>query len=53
MFMIIEEYILLPTAAFGRGGFCKLHVSGNSITDAGMDDGDLVSNQETKFETNK
>jgi SOS-response transcriptional repressor LexA len=49
MFMIIEEYILLPTAAFGKGGFCKLHVSGNLITDAGIDDDDLVSNQETKL----
>ena len=38
----IEEYISLPTAIFGKGDFYILHASGNSMIDAGIDDGDLV-----------
>ena len=38
----IEEYISLPTAIFGKGDFYILHASGDSMVDAGIDDGDLV-----------
>lgn len=38
----IEEYVSLPTAIFGRGDFFILRASGNSMIDAGIDDGDLV-----------
>lgn len=38
----IEEYISLPTAIFGKGDFYILRASGDSMVDAGIDDGDLV-----------
>jgi repressor LexA len=38
----IEEYISLPTAIFGKGDFFILRASGNSMIEAGIDDGDLV-----------
>lgn len=38
----IEEYVSLPTAIFGNGDFYLLRASGNSMIDAGIDDGDLV-----------
>ena len=38
----IEEYVSLPTAIFGKGDFFILTASGNSMIDAGIDDGDLV-----------
>lgn len=38
----IEEYISLPTAIFGKGDFYILHASGDSMIEAGIDDGDLV-----------
>ena len=38
----IEEYIALPTAIFGNGDFFALRASGDSMTEAGIDDGDLV-----------
>ena len=37
----IEEYVSLPTAIFGKGDFI-LRASGQSMIDAGIDDGDLV-----------
>ena len=38
----IREYISLPTASSARGYFFILRASGNSMIDAGIDDGDLV-----------
>lgn len=38
----IDEYIALPTAIFGNGDYFALRASGNSMTGAGIDDGDLV-----------
>ena len=38
----IEEYIRLPKIITGEGEFYLLTASGNSMIDAGIDDGDLV-----------
>ena len=38
----VEEIIQLPTALFGKGDLFLLHASGDSMTGAGIDDGDLV-----------
>ena len=38
----IEEYVQLPTAIFGKGDFFLLRASGDSMIEAGIDDGDLV-----------
>ena len=38
----IEEYIRLPVAIFGRGDFYILRANGESMIEAGIDDGDLV-----------
>ena len=38
----IEEYVQLPTAIFGKGDFFLLRSSGDSMIEAGIDDGDLV-----------
>ena len=38
----IEEIVQLPTAIFGKGSLFLLHASGDSMTGAGIDDGDLV-----------
>lgn len=38
----IEEYISLPSAVFGHGELYILKASGDSMIDAGIDDGDLV-----------
>lgn len=38
----IEEYIKLPTSLLGQGKFFILHASGQSMIDAGIEDGDLV-----------
>ena len=38
----IEEYVRLPVALFGKGDFFLLKASGDSMIDAGIDDGDLV-----------
>lgn len=38
----IEEYVSLPVSLFGRGEFYILNAAGNSMVDAGIDDGDLV-----------
>lgn len=37
-----EEYVPLPVSLFGAGDFFILRANGNSMTDAGIDDGDLV-----------
>ena len=38
----IREYISLPVSLFGKGQFYILEASGDSMVDAGIDDGDLV-----------
>lgn len=38
----IEEYVSLPTAIFGKGELFILRAYGDSMIEAGIDDGDLV-----------
>ena len=38
----IEEYVRLPVALFGSGEFYILRAKGDSLVDAGIEDGDLV-----------
>lgn len=38
----VEEIVQLPVSIFGRGNLFMLHASGDSMTGAGIDDGDLV-----------
>jgi len=38
----VEEIVQLPVAVFGKGPFFLLHASGDSMTGAGIEDGDLV-----------
>ena len=38
----IEEYVQLPTALFGKGDFFLLRASGDSMIEAGIDNGDFV-----------
>jgi repressor LexA len=39
---MVEEYIPLPVSIFGTGDYYALHASGDSMIDAGIDDGDLI-----------
>ena len=38
----IEEYVCLPESLFGKGEFFLLRARGDSMTGAGIEDGDLV-----------
>lgn len=38
----ITEYFKLPTSIFGKGEFFALYASGNSMINAGINDGDLL-----------
>lgn len=38
----VEEYVRLPISLFGNGDFYLLRASGDSMINAGIDDGDLV-----------
>ena len=38
----IEEYVRLPISLFGNGDFYILRANGDSMIEAGIDDGDLV-----------
>lgn len=38
----VEEYVRLPVALFGKGHFFILRAYGDSMVEAGIDDGDLV-----------
>ena len=38
----VEAYVPLPTDIFGKGDLYVLRATGDSMTDAGIDDGDLV-----------
>ena len=44
----VEEYIPLPTSIFGHGELYILRAHGNSMINAGIDDGDLVVVRKTK-----
>ncbi len=44
----IEECVTLPASLFGRGELFILRASGNSMIEAGIDDGDLVVIQKQK-----
>ena len=37
-----EEFVALPVALFGKGDFFILRTHGNSMTEAGIDEGDMV-----------
>ena len=39
---VIEEIVSLPRAVVGKGDFFMLHAAGDSMVDAGIDEGDLV-----------
>ena len=38
----IQEYVSLPVSLFGKGEFYILKATGDSMVDAGIEDGDLV-----------
>ena len=38
----VEEYVSLPVSLFGKGDFYILRAKGDSMVDAGIDEGDLV-----------
>ena len=38
----IEEYVRLPVSLFGRGDYFILRAKGDSMINAGIDDGDLI-----------
>lgn len=44
----IEEYVTLPVSMFGKGEFFILRASGESMIEAGINDGDLVVIREQK-----
>lgn len=44
----VEAYIKLPEAIFGRGEFYILHAKGDSMVDAGIEEGDLIVIQKQK-----
>lgn len=44
---MVEEYIPLPVSVFGSGDFYVLRASGDSMTDAQIDSGDLVVIEKT------
>lgn len=44
----LEDYVPLPTSIFGEGELYILRVSGESMIDAGINDGDLVVIKKTK-----
>ena len=38
----VEEIVLMPVSLIGRGDFFMLHARGDSMTGAGIEDGDMV-----------
>lgn len=38
----VEEYVSLPQSIFGKGDYFLLHAAGDSMTDAGISEGDLI-----------
>ncbi|MDO5444904.1 MAG: transcriptional repressor LexA [Eubacteriales bacterium] len=45
----IEEYVRLPVSLFGRGDFYLLRANGDSMIEAGIDDGDFVLIRQQNF----
>ena len=45
----IEEYVRLPVALFGRGDFFILRANGDSMIEAGIEDGDFVLIREQNY----
>ncbi len=45
----IEEYVRLPVALFGQGNFFLLRAYGDSMVEAGIEDGDLVLIRQQDF----
>ena len=45
----IEDYVALPQAIFGKGEFYILKANGDSMKDAGIDDGDWVVIKKQNF----
>lgn len=45
----IEEYVRLPVALFGKGNFFILRAYGDSMIEAGIDNGDLVLIQQQNY----
>ena len=45
----IEEYVRLPVALFGKGNFFILRAYGDSMIEAGIDNGDLVLIRQQKY----
>ena len=45
----IEEYVSLPVSLFGHGDFYILNASGDSMVDAGIEDGDRVVIRKQSF----
>ena len=39
---MVEEYVSLPESIFGQGSFYLLRAKGDSMTDAGIEEGDLL-----------
>ena len=39
---MVEEYVSLPESVFGKGQFYLLRAKGDSMKDAGIDEGDLI-----------
>ena len=39
---LVEEYVSLPESVFGKGEFFILRASGDSMVDAGIEEGDLI-----------
>ncbi len=39
---MVEEYVSLPESIFGKGQFYLLRAKGDSMTDAGIEEGDLI-----------
>lgn len=45
----IEEYVRLPVALFGKGNFFILRAYGDSMIEAGIDNGDLVLSRQQNY----
>ena len=43
----VEEYVNLPESIFGKGKFYLVRAKGDSMTDAGIDDDDLILVEQT------
>ena len=46
---LVEDYMQLPVSIFGKGNLYILHASGDSMIDAGINNGDLVVIKEQDY----